>query len=561
MIVARLVDGESRASRRVDVGGDDRVGAAVLKELRRARRRPLRQTAYLVYVAVLVVGVWGSPALVDAWRSATHPFPAGATTLRVLAALPLVLAGIGLVLLDLGVRQAGWRGPVALPAPAVDWLLPLPIARARLLRPQLRRNLVATAVAAGVLGVVGALVLHALGAPRVGATVAAATAGTVGIALLAQSLAGLAEDDPVARWARRLALAAGILGRLVVLAGLVAAVRAWPAWTTQLAAWSGPWGWLTQPVLTATGAGHFPGWPAALAAGLLVTAVLVVAAWRRAPRIPTRALRRRARVGAQVRAGVFSLELRSAALAARSGFAERRRVSRLRIPLPRAAWAVVAWRDLLLLVRDPRRASRVVVLAGLGVGLLVAAAGGPGAWGRGDWRGYAMVTGAALALFLAADQLGEAARLDSDDMRRTRLLPFAPADLATRHLELPAVILLVLTGVGGALANPRLGTLLVGGTLVAVTAAGWGWYRGPVPVALISMTPSSPVGNPAPVLIAIWFAASPLIAVTVMTLTWASPVRAAGLGQPVAGSTPWVIQVAAAGMLLALLRARAGRRS
>src|SRR5439155_100296 len=88
-----------------------------------------------------------------------RPPPSPPPPPRVLCAAGPALVAHHLLALQAKARDALWRGPVTVPAPAVAWLMPLPIDRARLLRPRYRISAVAAGLLGAAVGAIEALVL------------------------------------------------------------------------------------------------------------------------------------------------------------------------------------------------------------------------------------------------------------------------------------------------------------------------------------------------------------------------------------------------------------------
>ena len=133
-----------------------RTTTRVLRLLRAHRRAALRRNrgdaAYLVYLAVFVGGLTIPPAVfavVDAVTGPAllDPWPPH----RFVALVPLFLAGL-LGLLWASAREATVRGPIQVSAPVIDWILPLPVDRSRLLSPALLRSAATRGAAGAVLG-------------------------------------------------------------------------------------------------------------------------------------------------------------------------------------------------------------------------------------------------------------------------------------------------------------------------------------------------------------------------------------------------------------------------
>jgi hypothetical protein len=485
-----------------------------LAEVRHRRRRVRRgRLAYPVYVVILAALVYGGPAIASAARSVQDDVAPTATTSHLLGAMPASLPALILIALVALARQATWRGPVVVSSADADWMLPLPLSRATMLRPRLRSSLITGVILAGLAGSVGALVLHAYGLAAVGRLWLATVVAAVLIAAIGQASGALIERS--ARWGRlTLRWSPWVIGTAVVVFGLGLAQadgRQFGPLDT-IALWSGPWGWAGQLLVHASGDGA-PQWP--IAAGLLVlTAVAAVGySYAGVPDIPARALRQRAATASTVGAAMFLGEFRDAHLAVRetAGGPVRRRTP----PVPAHRSLAVAWRDLTALTRS----LGPLVWAGafLGVAALalrVAVQQPSGA------RTLIPVTFAVMAGYIAALQLVEPARLDADDPRRTRWSPYPAAALARRHAVVPSILVMAVGLVAAAAGAPWLGArhaLLAGAAALAlppllVASALVSSYRGRVPLHLMFGGADMGFGGTGPILVLAWYLYGPLVA-------------------------------------------------
>ncbi|MFJ2111852.1 hypothetical protein ACIOEX_08040 [Streptomyces sp. NPDC087850] len=247
---------------------------------------------------------------------------------------------------------------------------------------------------------------------------------------------------------------------------------------------------------------------------MLGTAVAVRYGVRAVPDVPARVLRAQAGTALRIRASLYALDPRQARAAVR---ATRSRTSRgvPRLPFPRRPGLVVPWRDATALLRAPGRLVWALVWAAVAVALLALSPSPDGA-------PVAVTLMALPAAYLAAAQLAESARVETDDPRRAAQLPWTPGQLARRHALVPAVSLTVLFGCGGAVAFcagrwsdgllllPALVPALVGAALVNA-------YRGTVPAELLigSMTP---LGDTGPLGALLWQVRGPLVALVCLAL-------------------------------------------
>ncbi|RSS60870.1 DUF6297 family protein [Streptomyces sp. WAC06614] len=377
-------------------------------------------------------------------------------------------------------------GPVLLSPAEITWLLPLPGDRGRLLRPRLVRAVaVAGAAALGLGAPATALALAVQGVWR--PEVLPVTLGAhLALACLAVGLGTVVEARPAPAGPVRL------LGRcLAVLGAAALAVGGRVPAVTEVAAWSGPWGW--AGAATATVSAHGSASALVPAAALLClaasAAVALRAAFRSLSRMPTDALLARARTGRQVTQGATLLDLRALTLVLQSTGGGRRRPA-VRLPMPRAPWAVPLWRDAMVLLRHPWRPvlAAAVLAAGFAQLRVVAdrlaepAGSGPGPLG-------AAALGLLLVVppYLAAVALAEPAYQDTDRPRRALLLPQSPGGQAVAHLAVPVGLLWAAGAVAyatAALAGPATGPLtayatallLAGPALVGTALVGA--YRG-----------------------------------------------------------------------------------
>ncbi|CAM5243814.1 hypothetical protein GCM10010329_44110 [Streptomyces spiroverticillatus] len=441
-----------------------------------SRQERRKNSAYVVYLVALFAVFWAVPLLAAAARAGGRGDWHGETARQLTATLPWSAPLLTALVLLLTMRNAAWRGPVRVDLPTLHWLLPLPLARGPLLLPRLRAAVLRSALVGPVVGAVLGYVLYVAGA---GAPVPLAVAGAW--AGLVAGLTGVGAGVLVERWG---------YGRPFWVGSLAVAVAA-----AVLPLWSGPWGWAAQPLVAA--AGH--GGPWAVGAGLsaVCAAGALVVAWRSAPLIPAAELRSRATLASQVTASLFALDLRQTRAAVRGprrGWAARQRV---RLPMPRRRWLLVPWRDATGLLREPGRLVWGALWAAAAVWLCGLA---PDA-GRGQVAVTVLTLGAG---YLAAAQLVEPARLESDDFRRATGLPYTFGALALWHAVVPGVLLLlglaagaILYGTSGHLALLGAVPALVGGALVSA-------YRGAMPVEVL-IGGETPMGNTGPLQAVLWY--------------------------------------------------------
>nr|UUB23870.1 ABC transporter [Streptomyces sp. RK44] len=527
--------------------------AEVLQFLRAARseyRTERRKSAvFVAYLLVLFGGVWGVPALLAVARLGQSSRLDRSEPL--LHALPLWLPAVLALASLLVVRSAVWRGPVVADSATVSWLLPQPIARGPLLLPRLVSSATVSALlgmASG--GVLGFLIGNVSGAAWFSVTAAGVWAG-LGTALVGTGLSVLIVRHEV-RWERqqRRIFQAGWCGvALLGLLSVIALTRGLPTWAGTTVLWLLPWGWAAQP-LTAAALGTAPGWPLAMlmwACGIVVPALLAV---RAVPDIPGEALRLRATVADRMGASLFSLDLRRARSAMR---VRQRRGARPAswVRPPRLPWLVLPWRDALCLVREPGRLGWGCAWSALSIAALAFASA------RTGTTATLSSCAAVWFLYLAAAQFVEPARLESDDMRRSALLPYRAGTLALWHAVVPGLLLAAATGLGLAVCvvggwwTPALAAVLAA-VPASVGAALVGAYRGPVPFHLLVGTETA-MGNTAPIQTAVWYLRGLL---ALMALTAPVVVAAAADGSCGPQRAAWLLLVGIASLLWARRTAR-----
>jgi hypothetical protein len=485
-----------------------------LAEVRHRRRRVRRgRLAYPVYVAILAAAVYGGPVIARAARSVQDDVVATATTAQLRAAMPASLSALTLLVLVAMARQATWRGPVVVSSADADWMLPLPISRATLLRPRLRSSLVTGAVVAALAGSTGALVLHGYGYAGIGRLWLATLAAAVLVAVTGQGVGALIERSPrssalTLRWSPWLvAVAVAVFGL-----GLAQADGRHLGRLDAIVLWSGPWGWSSQLLVGAGGDGA-AGWPIALVLLAATSAAAAGYGYAAVPEIPARGLRQRAATASSVGAAVFLGEFRDAHLAIRETSRGAGRRRSLRLPTHRGL--AVAWRDLTALARS--WGSLVWAGASLGV---AAVALRVAVQQHSGGRTLVPVTFAVLTGYVAALQLVEPARLDADDPRRTRWSPYPAAALARRHAVVPSTLLMVVGVIAAAVGSPWLGArhaVLAGTAAITlppllVAAALVSSYRGRAPMHLMFSGADMGFGGTGPVLVLAWYLYGPIVA-------------------------------------------------
>ncbi len=549
---------------------------AYLRRLRAAeRRRKLGSTAYTAYVVLVIVLMYVVPYL---WYALTRPHGAGPAVTA--PGWALGAAGLtGLVVVAF-LRDGSWRGPAVLDRPSAAWLLPAPIDRRDLLVPRWRTALIVACLAGtGIGAVLGLVVRVVTGGPAAAMGVSAALAGLV-VTASGTALGGLVSAGS----GRRAARLGPWTWLLPVAAFAAVAGTATPAprgapvtGLAALALWSGPWGWSVQPFVAAL-PGRAPAgveslWPAGAALAVAAAVLLVIRADRAVATIDARTLRARADSVAFVGGSLLMLQPRRARLTvlAAQGHAPS---TRWRLPVPRHRLLLGVWRDATALLRAPARTVWALIWLVGAVALLAAArrqgldVGAPaaGSVAARTVTGERLLLGVPglVALYLAAAQLAEPARLDADDVRRLRIRPTAATRQALTHAVLPVVVLgaVLLLALGvtslvtglppgtGATAwrvadgsgHAVIGVAVLGGLWealaalpVMVGAALVSAYRGEVPTGLLGGG-SSPMGDAGPAALLAWYARAPLVALLLLLPTL--------LGWSVAGTVTAVAAVA-----------------
>jgi hypothetical protein len=508
-----------------DEAEDDRTGETLawLRRKRRAhRRQKARDLAVVVYSLLLAALAYGGGVAVHFLRDLGEAPAHGGLGAGVQRALPAVFAALGIALALVAARDARWRGPVVLPGPAVGWLLAQPVRRAALLRPRLWLS-AALAVLPGLLaGLAGAVLLRATGQAALGSALPGLLPAALALPLLGTAL-GMAVERRAA-WAARVrgwtAPAVLLLAALTAQAALAGAGHRFrPLEWAEL--WSGPWGWAAQPVVRACG-GRVPGWPYAVALLAVATAAALLAAHRDAAAVPSARLRARAATAATVASVFWSLELRAAKLAVLDANGGEPAL-RVHLPAPRGRrtgpWLAVLWRDALALLRAPGRLGKAALWTACG-----AAAAGLGADLGGARRPVGLVVGL-LCGYLAVGALAESARVETDDLRRAAWAPFRLRRLMLLHGVLPAALGVALGAlaavpyaVGGGAGSGWAFLALPVCAPPFAAAALYSACRGPARTQLMFLGGGSPLGGPGPLIYLAWYAAGPLVALTILAL-------------------------------------------
>jgi Family of unknown function (DUF6297) len=503
---------------------------SLLRELRRGHLgRQAANMAYWLYVAGLITLIYGGWLVASIARALRHQEPPLGVTPALLRAAPAGLCALALLALAALLWDARWRGPVTISQATADWLLDTPVRRGRLLHPRYRASVLVRLPLAAVAGLVPAGLLLSVGlGGGAGSSLRLAGTAMLSTAVVAGTgtgLAALIEGRPA--WpASRGASAAGLAALAAGLLALLAAIAALPAWVGTALLWSGPWGWAAQGLVALSG-GRAPQWPVALALAAAAAGVAIVAGDRAAGRIPAAALRARARVIGNMSAAVANLDARRVGTAYRAMTAKYGRVRFMLAP-PLHRELVLPWRDVVALLRAPSRLAWAALLSWAAIGLSALAVHSP--------HSALLPLAGALSLgYLAAGNLCEGARLDADDTRRSSQLPFRYDSLVWWHAIVPCLTLAVVCGIPAAvlaIATGRAGLLavvivaivvLVGGALVSS-------YRGPLEAEALSYGFETPFGNTGSILVVLWYATGPLLAVGPLILLTHLAISAPGQG-------------------------------
>ncbi|MGW7101534.1 DUF6297 family protein [Streptomyces sp. NPDC054838] len=490
---------------------------------REHRLRKRGDTAFHLYVVLLLTVMYLVPFGAIAYAEAGSPREPWASYAR--EAMPFAGTAVALAWLRIVVGDARWRGPVLLDAATATWLLPAPVDRGRLLRPRLRRAVLLHGAGAGLSTAVAMYFLNLmmLGRPTAGIGLAAAAAAVFGA--LTAGTAGLVVCRDAVAHARR---AAAVLTALAASALLCAVLDA-PAWLEPLFLWSGPWGWTTQCLAAASGSPP-TGWPAAAVLLVACAAWVIGRADREIAALPVDVLLRRIRSAASVSAAVVGVDFRLARLAVRQAGAGGARSRMPALPAPRRPALVIPWRTAVGWLAGPARLGWAAVWLG---GAFTAVTVAPATEGLDR---VAAVLSALAAGYGAAVGLLEAARLDGDDVNRSRALPWPFPGIVLRHAVLPLVVLLsaggaacVLVAVLGRPALPAVLLLccfpaLVGAALVSAC-------RGTLPHELL-VGADTALGNTAVLQVAVWYLRGPLAACAVLFPFLTYGLRCAERGAP-----------------------------
>jgi hypothetical protein len=490
-----------------------------LRGRRGSRRVAVRKISFAVYITVLAGAIYGWPVLRWLAQSLGTSHIRSAAGVAVIRSLPLGLACVFVIVVVGACRNALWRGPVVVSEPDVAWLFPTPLDRGRLLRPRVAAAIGVAAVVGAFGGALGALLINAVH-PNVGGRIIVGMIGYgCATAVVAIATAALVEASARVASLVRHAWPYG-LGLSLVLAGLTtarAAGRSW-IWLDRIALWSGPWGWVAQlPVASDRGSG--PVIPAAVALTVSLCVAVAYLALRGISGLSNEALRARSHLGNRMVADLYAGDARSIRLEINDARAVTVRTG-LQIRVPRSSRLVIAWRDLIALVRAPGRvawAAFYVGAATLVVGVAVAVSA------THDPAPVALAVGV-LAGYFAAAALLEAARLDNDRPEVTAQLPLRFSDIARRHVVVPTAVLAGFGTVATAAAGVRFGAspwacaiAAIAAAPVLVAAALLNTYRNSTP---IEWTAADPYGLGI-TLVVLWLLVGPLVAVIALVVTTA----------------------------------------
>jgi Family of unknown function (DUF6297) len=530
---------------------------ALLRELRRGRaRKQAANIVYWLYLAALVVLIYGGWLVAAIVRALQHPPAPTPETPMLLRTAPAGLAALALLLVLSLLWDARWRGPVILARPAADWLLDTPVSRDRLLRPRYRMSVLTWLLAGACLGLVPTALLLAagLGGGGIGHTLRLAGAAMLSTALLAglgTGIAALTQAHSTSARLVRLAPAAALAAAVLAIIAVVTAATGLTSVVGTVVLWSGPWGWAAQGPVALAGRSA-PLWP--LADGLLALAAVaaIVAGDRAAAQVPAAELRARARTLGEMSAAVLNMDARRVTTAYRGATGSYLR-ARFRIRAPRSRQLALPWRDLTALIRVPSRLAWSALLALSAVGLGVLAVRAPHA-------ALLPITAALAFGYLAAAGLCEGARLDGDDPRRSGQLPFSYDNLVLWHAIVPCLVLAVLAGIPAAVLAALTGhapliavvavtiPVLVGGALVNT-------YRGQLEAEMFGGFDTA-VGHSSSVTITLWYITGPMLAIAPMIAVYYAVLEAHTGRRAVFA---FVLSAALAAWLVGIARSRARR--
>lgn len=437
--------------------GDEADVSAVLRDFRQARRRRFAgRSIYPAYVVALVVLLYGATAAGPAIQALRRSRPDPGQLTAIATALPGMLTAVVALVLLAVLRTATWHGPVALSAPDAQWLLPLPVDRAVLLRYRAHRALLLWPLAGAALGALAGVFLGILLTTRLGGTVAA---GAAAGALLGPAVtAGGVLVERSGRLARAVLSGTPLVVLVALALGGTGAISPTPG---RVVWWTGPWGWSAVVVAQATGGATVA--PVAWALLVLTALASVVTVHLLAPGVPAQRLRKGAGTAEALSVSLALGDTRDAAVVIASARPTARH--RLRLPAPRWPGLVVPWRDAVALLRTPGRVGATVLFVSAAAATLALAERLHGAT-----HGVVTVLGAALGL-AAASRAAEPARLDADDPRRSGALPQPFDQLAVLHAITPTA-LVTLLALGAAVVTAAVAHLSVGPALLVAACSG-----------------------------------------------------------------------------------------
>ncbi len=382
--------------------------------------KPLGTRLEAGYILALATGTIG----LLLYGTASSALADGVTPHRVPVWGPPLL----LLVVTLIARWGSWQGPVVFARADIGFMLGAPLPRSGLAAPRLRLGLLG---GAGAMVIAGAVVLVGLGGRGRSVALDSALGLLVGLALCGALAVALAWGVECSARASRL------LGRLVpvvalVSAGMVVLANSGPV-GRELALWSGPWGWATQPVAGVPK----ERWLAAL--GLLALTA-VAACWialRHAGTCSTErhAVRAEAREGAT--ASLSALDVRTAQLALRRVDDRRRpRPWRSRIPSPHTPALAIPWRDATATLRAPGRLAEAALLVAAGTALALTNA-----------THFLDAALAGLLGYLAVTRLLEPLRIEVDAPGAARNLLVRPfGSVLLSHVAVPLAIVAAAAG-------------------------------------------------------------------------------------------------------------------
>lgn len=410
------------AGRRLLSHGDRPTSLAAVREVQRRSRAAAGDgfvDAYSVGFSLLVLMGWPLTVLVAEIRRLAGSGGALACAECVLRIDVLTLTG-SFLLHCIVLRLLLALGPAALPLASVQWLLPLPVDRRRVLLPRLAFLAAATAAGLALLDVLVALSLRPVLDPVL-LLQAAVTGGATGLAVVAGAVVVQSWGGARPRQVRTAtAVLMGGVVSAVVLALVVGVEQAQVAAALGLA---GPWGW-------STGAVGSPTAVVGLTVASVIAVVLVARAVTRLGAVGVGAVAEASGAVEGMVGAAYSIDLRAVGAAATSLTARPAGHRRSRLPAGHGATALLR-AGVVSVQRDRHRlTARATTVA---VPAVVLAAGGADA---GVVVAVNLLTGAYLVASAAADPLHE----DGPEGVLTQDLPLRAVSVVAALAVVPVLV-------------------------------------------------------------------------------------------------------------------------